>query len=61
MGEQCELQEMTVGAIIAEGLEAEADRMPPSCEAKAEILREQAANYRANVTKLVSVWRPKQT
>ena len=36
MSEQYELQETTVGALVAEGLEAEANRMPPSYSAQAE-------------------------
>ena len=58
MSEQYELHETTVGALVADGLEAEANRMPPSYSAQAEILRKQAALFRANETKVIHIWRP---
>lgn len=58
MGEQYELHETTVGALVAEGLEAEANLMPPSYSAQAEILRKQAAHFRAYETKVIHIWRP---
>lgn len=58
MDEQYELQETTVGDLVAEGLEAEAKWMPPSYSAQAQILRKQAALFRANETKVIHVWRP---
>jgi hypothetical protein len=57
MSEQYELQETTVGALVAEGLEAEANRMPPSYSAQAENLLQQAARLRAQETKVIHIWR----
>ena len=57
MSEQYELQKTTVGALVAEGLEAEANRMPPSYSEQAKILREQAAHFRAHETKAIHIWR----
>jgi hypothetical protein len=57
MSEQYELQETTVGALVAEGLEAEANRMPPSYSAQAEILRKQATHFREYETKVIHIWR----
>lgn len=57
MSEGYELQETTVGALVAEGLEAEANRTPPSYSAQAEILRKQAAHFRAYETKVIHIWR----
>jgi hypothetical protein len=57
MSEQYELQKTTVGELVAESLEAEANRMPPSHSEQAKILRDQAANFRAHQTKPVHVWR----
>ncbi len=48
---------MTVGALVAEGLEAEANKMPPSYKEQADILRAQAQWYRENERKLVRIWR----
>ena len=57
MSEQYQLQKTTVGALVAEALEAEAKRMPPSYSEQAKILREQAANFRAHQTKVIHIWR----
>jgi len=57
MSAQFVLQETTVGTLIAEGLEAEAARMPPSHSEQAEILRSQAARYRESETKVVKIMR----
>jgi hypothetical protein len=32
--------------------------MPPSYSAQAEILRKQAAHFRAHETKVIRIWRP---
>jgi hypothetical protein len=54
---QYELQETTVGDLVAESLEREANLMPASYREQAEILRAQAANYRASNTKVIHIWR----
>jgi hypothetical protein len=46
-----------VGALVAEGLEHEANLMPPSHRESAEILRQLAAGYRAHDKKVVHIWR----
>ena len=46
---------------VAESLEEEADRLPPSEKAKADILRSAAALYRARPnSKMVRVWEEKE-
>ena len=60
MEKQYELQTTTVGDLVAEGLEQEASLMPPSHHESAEILRQQAAIYRANDTKVIHIWREVQ-
>lgn len=57
MEKQYELQATTVGDLVAESLEHEASLMPPSHRENAEILRQQAANFRANDKKVVHIWR----
>lgn len=57
MPNKYELQTVTVGALVAEGLEAEANKMPPSYKEQADILRAQAQWYRENERKLVRIWR----
>jgi hypothetical protein len=57
MEKQYELQATTVGDLVAEGLEHEANLIPPSYHESAEILRQQAANFRANSTKVIHIWR----
>jgi hypothetical protein len=49
---------ITVGQYIAELLEVEASRLPPSQHANAEILREQAKTNRESLNpNLVRIWR----
>ena len=57
MEKQYELQETTVGDLVAEGLEREARLMPPSHRADADILRKQAELLRASDKKVIRVWR----
>jgi hypothetical protein len=54
---QYELQETTVGDLVAESLEHEASLMPPSHRENAEILRKQAADFRAQSNKVIHIWR----
>ena len=58
MSEQYELQETTVGELVAEGLESEAKRMPPSCRKEAAILFKRAADFREYQREVILVWRP---
>jgi hypothetical protein len=57
MEKKFELQTMTVGEFIAESLENEAKRMPPSYKAEADSLREQARLLRQTQSKTIRVWR----
>jgi hypothetical protein len=57
MDKNTKLQSTTVGALVAEGLEHEANLMPPSHRESAEILRQLAAGYRAHDKKVVHIWR----
>jgi hypothetical protein len=50
-----EMRQTTVGALVAEMLEAEADAMPPSYSKDAAILRSSAAEYRLLNTKPIWV------
>jgi hypothetical protein len=46
---------------VAESLEEEADRLPPSESAKAKYLRDTAATFRTlRTTKMVRVWEEKE-
>jgi hypothetical protein len=57
MEKKFELQQTTVGDLVAESLEREANLMPPSHRENAEILRKQAADYRARNKKVIHIWR----
>jgi hypothetical protein len=57
MENKYEMQVMTVGDFIAETLESEANRMPPSYKADADVLREQARLLRQRDSNLIRVWR----
>jgi hypothetical protein len=57
MEKKFELREVTVGEIVAEGLEREANLMPPSYKEQADLLRKQAALYREHDKKVVRIWR----
>jgi hypothetical protein len=52
-----ETELMTIGERIARLIEAEADQLPASRKATADILRAEAENFRKNVTgKLCQPW-----
>jgi hypothetical protein len=57
MEKKCELQEVTVGEIVAEGLEREANLMPPSYKEQADLLRRHAEVFRQGDKKVVKIWR----
>lgn len=57
MREQYELQETTVGELIAQALESEAKLMPPSCREQAAILLKRAADFREYQREVIRVWR----
>jgi hypothetical protein len=57
MEKKYELRAIRVDDWVAELLETEADRMPPSYKEQADILRKQAQNYRnSSNTKIVHFW-----
>jgi hypothetical protein len=56
MDEKSELVETTVGALVAESLEREANLMPPSYKEHADILRSQAQWHRTYQTKMIRIW-----
>ena len=57
MEKKYELQEVTVGALVAEQLEREASLMPPVHRADAEALRKQAKFFRVHNKKVIRIWR----
>jgi hypothetical protein len=57
MEKKYEIQESTVGALVAESLEREANLMPPSHHEDAEALRKSAEDFRKTYTKPVRIWR----
>jgi hypothetical protein len=57
MDKNHEAQQITVGELVAEGLEREASLMPPGYKERADLLREKADLYRETQMKVVWVWR----
>ncbi len=59
MGNKLTARVLRADDFLAESLEAEANLLPPSEQAKADILRNSAKLYRESTgTKMVRVWEP---
>jgi hypothetical protein len=57
MEKHAEPRVVRVDDFVAESLEEEANRMPPSYKAQADLLRQQAKNFReSGRTNMVRIW-----